>query len=178
MIIQTYAYLSDASSLDDDTMKEYHFSSAFDEAVVSSPTGFTSTAHFSLWKPTDHVGGSQDEEQLTEEDKDKTFVSALKLFSFKHIVESVDSSLKALCLVPTAMNKLYIQADNGAHIHLDGTLIDDLRKVGLSTEAGNIRIKDVTADEISLSSQVGDISFDGIIDGNIMVEVSEILYKF
>ena len=147
-------------------MKEYHFSSAFDEAVVSSPTGFTSTAHFSLWKSSEHVGGSKEEE----EDKDKTFVSALKLFSFKHIVESVDSSLKALCLVPTAMNKLYIQADNGAHIHLDGTLIDDLRKVGLSTEAGNIRIKDVTADEISLSSQVGDISLDGIIDGNVMVE--------
>ena len=169
-LFQTYAYLSDSSSLDDETMKEYHFSSAFDEAVISSPTGFTSTAHFSLWKPNDPVTEDEETSSQNQEEEQERFVSALKLFSFKHIVESMDSSLKALCLVPTSMSKLYIQGDNGAHVHLDGRLIDDLRKVGLSTEAGNIRIKDVTADEINLSSQVGDISLDGIIDGNVMVE--------
>ena len=53
---------------------------------------------------------------------------------------------------------------------MDGTLIDDLRKVALTTEVGNIRLKNVTADEINLSSQIGDVSLDGIIDGNVVIE--------
>ena len=50
-------------------MKEYHFSSAFDEAVISSPTGFTSTAHFSLWKPNDPV--TEDEEASSQNQEEE-----------------------------------------------------------------------------------------------------------
>jgi hypothetical protein len=58
----------------------------------------------------------------------------------------------------------------GAHIELDGTLIDDLRKVGVTSEVGNIKVKDVTADEIKLASRLGDITCDGIVDGKITAE--------
>ena len=54
----------------------------------------------------------------------------------------------------------------GGHIKLDGTLIDDLFEVGLATEDGNIRIRELTADLISLSSSLGDIIVEGI-DGKI-----------
>ena len=69
------------------------------------------------------------------------------------------------------MNKIFMRGDYGAHIHVDGTLIDDLRKVALATEVGNIRVKNLTADAISLSSQIGDISLDGIIDGHVIGQV-------
>ena len=38
--------------------------------------------------------------------------------------------------------------------------------VGLNTELGSITVKDVTADEILLTSRSGDIDMDGIIDGD------------
>ena len=60
----------------------------------------------------------------------------------------------------------------GGHIQLDGTLIDDLFEVGLATEDGNIRIRELTADLISLSSSLGDIIVEGI-DGKF-----GILYNF
>ena len=95
-------------------MDEYHYLSLLDEAIVTSPTGFTSKAHFSLWKPKEE-GFKQNEEEKSgivpnESDSD-VFVSALKIFSFKHIVESADSALRALCLLPTSMNKIFIQVN-------------------------------------------------------------------
>ena len=43
-------------------MDEYHYLSLLDEAIVTSPTGFTSKAHFSLWKPKEE-GFKQNEEE-------------------------------------------------------------------------------------------------------------------
>ena len=62
---------------------------------------------------------------------------------------------------------LYFSGQIGGHIKLDGTLIDDLWKVGLATEDGNIRIRNITADEIKLESLLGDIIIEGSIDGKI-----------
>lgn len=155
--------------------EQYHFSSSTDEAIVSSPDSYSSTAHFSVWHPKvgpieNENGSSSSSSHSLTPGEGESLASALKIFSLRHIVESYDSALKSVCLLPTLMSKIFIQGDLGAHIHLDGTLIEDLRKVGLSTEVGNIRVKDVTAEEITLSSRMGDISCDGVVDGKIIAE--------
>ena len=55
-------------------------------------------------------------------------------------------------------------------MQLDATLIEDIVKVEITTEYGNIRTKEVIADQINLISDAGDITTSGILDGNITVE--------
>ena len=60
------------------------------------------------------------------------------------------------------------QCDAGGRIQVDGTLIDGLEVVGLTTELGSITAKDITADEIMLMSKSGDIEMNGIIDSDVI----------
>ena len=155
--------------------QQYHFTAVDDEAIVSSPNGLSSTAHISLWQPksTSYIGGDDDpatETSSTNATTGDLFASAVKIFSPRHVIEAQDNGLKAVCLVPVCMNKIFLQADYSANIDLDGTLIDDLTQVGLTSEVGNIRVRDVTAEDITLASRLGDIACDGIVDGKISAE--------
>lgn len=158
-------YLTDTNDeetppLEHSAIKEqYHNATVKDEAFVRTPKGVSATAHFSLWEPPSAEMKSPNGE---------IFSSSLRFFSFRNILENYDAYLKAVCLVPTYMNKIYIQGDLAGRINIDGTLIENLQSVGLTTEVGKIRIKDVTADTVSLSSAMGDIELDGIIDGNLI----------
>ncbi len=53
---------------------------------------------------------------------------------------------------------------------MDGTLIDFLQTVALTTEIGAIRMKNITAERIALSSTQGDMFLDGRLHGNIRIE--------
>lgn len=166
--MQTYVYLTDTN--DEDTpplehsaiKEQYHNTIVKDEAFVRTPKGVSATAHFSLWEPPANAA------EMKSPVNGETFSSSLRFFSFKNILENYDSYMKAVCLVPTYMNKIYIQGDLAGRINVDGTLIENLQSVGLTTEVGKIKIKDVTADTISLSSGMGDIEIDGIVDGNLI----------
>lgn len=156
---QSYVYLTDAGSLEEaDAMFDQDYYSSLGEEVHSSVT--QATAHISLWNPK----RAQNNEDL--------FASAIKLFCPRHVVEAQDSGIRAVCLVPTSTKKVFLQADRAAHLDLDGTLIYDLYKVGLTTEVGNVRLRDVTAEEIGLSSRLGDLIIDGHNDGRISAETS------
>ena len=56
-------------------------------------------------------------------------------------------------------------------MELDASLIEDLETVGLVTESGTVKVKDLTSYQISLASSNGDITCQGILDGNIKAEL-------
>jgi hypothetical protein len=92
---------------------QYHYAAVTDE-VVSSPHGLSSTAHISIWQPKicTFTGWQDDYRHLSGkdgEDVGNEFSSALKIFSPRHVIEAPDSALRAVCLVPTAMSKIYLQ---------------------------------------------------------------------
>ena len=74
--------------------------------------GFPSTGYFSIWKPKIEENNnaliSIDDTKLNNMENDY-ITSAIKFFTTKHIMESSDSGLKALCLVPSALGKINIQ---------------------------------------------------------------------
>jgi hypothetical protein len=73
-------------------------------------------------------------------------------------------------LVPVSMGKIYLQADRDGHIELDGTLLEDLSSVGLYTEIGNLKVRDLAAVEIKLASRMGDVLCEGCLDGHTIAE--------
>ena len=54
---------------------------------------------------------------------------------------------------------------------MDASLIEDLDVVGLCTEAGSVRVKDLTAYQIRMASKLGSITSNGILDGNVVAEL-------
>jgi len=157
----TYVYVldSDAPPLELDTIKDHYHKTSVKE------DSYNATAHMSLWEPRLPTDNSSELGTLPGP-RGETFSSSLRFYSFKDILESYDAAIKGVCLVPTQMNKIYCQCEVGGRIQLDGTLIEGLEMVGLNTELGSITVKDVTADEILLTSRSGDIDMDGIIDGD------------
>ena len=81
-----------------------------------------------------------------------------------------NNDLKAVFLVPVSMGKIYLQSDRDGQIEVDGTLLDDLLSVGLYTEIGNLKVRDLEAIEIKLASRMGDILCEGVLDGHIVAE--------
>lgn len=73
-------------------------------------------------------------------------------------------------LVPVSMGKIYLQADRDGHIEVDGTLLEDLSSVGLYTEIGNLKVRDLAAVEIKLASRMGDVLCEGCLDGHTIAE--------
>ena len=81
-----------------------------------------------------------------------------------------NNDLKAVFLVPVSMGKIYLQSDRDGQIEVDGTLLDDLLSVGLYTEIGNLKVRDLEAVEVKLASRMGDILCEGHLDGHIIAE--------
>lgn len=81
-----------------------------------------------------------------------------------------NSDLKAVFFVPVSIGKVYLQADREGQIDVDGTLLEDLSSVGLYTEIGNLKVRDLESIEIKLASRMGDILCEGVLDGHIVAE--------
>ena len=56
-----------------------------------------------------------------------------------------------------------------ANVYLDGTDIDDMKKIKLSSEVGTIRAKNLIADEIVATSRLGDVHLDCSVEGNVQI---------
>ena len=142
----------DTPILDPDTIKDQNLRIMEDSSNVA-------TAFMSLWEPRLHSTSDNGTVETTSSaglfsgPRGEIFSTILRIISPKDILESYDAAVKGVCLVPTQMNKIYCQCDAGGRIQVDGTLIDGLEAVGLTTEIGSIRAKDITADEIMLMSK-------------------------
>ena len=73
---------------------------------------------------------------------------------------------------PTLMNKIFLETEKQACIDLNGNLMDQLVAVGLVSEAGDVKIRDIWAEDIMLASERGDILCYGTVEANIKAETA------
>ena len=81
------------------------------------------------------------------------------------ITQNVDEELLILHI-----SSLSFQSKNAGTVELDGTLIKDLTSVGLYTDSGAIKVRDLAACEVKLASRYGDITSDGCLEGHVTAE--------
>jgi len=142
------------------------------EAGDNTPGRFSPSGSVSIWRRkqvsnvqiSDHSGPWEDEEEEV--------VSALKIYAPDYITEDPDCGLKAVFQCPTLMNKIYLEGEKHAALDLSCKLMDQLVSVGLCTEYGPIRIRDVWSHDISLASRYGDIQCEGTLEGDIKAEIT------
>ena len=73
---------------------------------------------------------------------------------------------------PILMNKIFLETEKHAGIDLNGNLMDQLMAVGLVSEAGDVKIRDIWAEDIMLASEKGDILCYGTVEANIKAETA------
>ena len=81
-------------------------------------------------------------------------------------------SLGICCnLTKNTYTRINFQGEKHANLELDASLVEDLETVGLVTDCGTVKVKDLTSYQIRLASAANDITCQGILDGNIMAEL-------
>ena len=107
---------------------------------------------------------------------DDIFTSSVKMYFPHNVMDDgepiTNHGLKSVCLLPTSMSKIHLQTDDSNKIELDGTLFDDVQEIGLTTRNGDIRMKNVIADQITIGTTEGDVTTDGMIDAKIKCEIT------
>lgn len=174
---QTHIYVTDASSAEE----------AGSMFGGGGPDMEAPSASFSLWVPRTGESGTPSEEkhpavepsnqqpenasQNTPKELLDDLISGFKVWVPNHMLAEDSNNLKAAFLVPTMMNKIFMEGTKSSNLELDGSLIDDLETVGLVTNLGSIKVKDLTAYQIRMASNVSDIYCQGVLDGNLMAEL-------
>eukprot|EP00095_Tigriopus_kingsejongensis_P004297 maker-scaffold722_size106786-snap-gene-0.33 protein:Tk04297 transcript:maker-scaffold722_size106786-snap-gene-0.33-mRNA-1 annotation:"8-oxoguanine dna glycosylase" len=140
-------------------------------ARLESGNKFESCGSISIWQPK-YPGGSSgsDMEPGSGISSNAEVVGGLKLYIPHHVLETFDNGLKGVFLVPTLMDRIYLQSKNEGSVELDGQLINELVSVGIYTEAGHIRVKELCSCEVKLASRFGDIVSEGTLEGHVVVE--------
>jgi hypothetical protein len=95
--------------------------------------------------------------------------NSFKIYCPDHLLKE-GGYLRANLLVPTLMERIYMETEGRGPLELDGSLMDQLQAVGLASEEGRIRPKDVWASSIQLASRRGQIDCRGTIEGDIWAE--------
>ena len=107
-------YLTDSESdtplLERDAIKDqYHRTSVKEESYVHTSQGYSATAHMSLWEPREPSYPTHGNAGQLPGSRGEVFSSSLRFYSFKNILESCEANIKAMCMVPLNMNKIYFQ---------------------------------------------------------------------
>lgn len=159
----THIYISDAASTEEAV-------SMFVENGNGGTTGtFSHAGSVSIWRPR-QVSEVEISETLSGWNKEEEVASAFKIYCPNHVLDPPDHGIKAVFFCPTLMNKLYLESERHGCIEVDCKLMDQLVTVGLFTEYGNIRIRDVWAQDIKLASRFGDIYCEGTVEGAVTAE--------
>ena len=98
--------------------------------------------------------------------------SAVKVYCPSHLLENRRNGLTMVFHTPTLMNKIYLEGQQHGSIDLNCNLMDQLVSIGLTTQLGNIRLRDAWAEYIKLSTRTGDILCYGAVEGDISVETA------
>ena len=96
--------------------------------------------------------------------------SSVKVYCPSHLLENRKNGITMVFHTPTLMNKIYMEAKKHGSIDLNCNLMDQLVSVGLLTQMGNIKVKDMWAETIKLATVSGDILCYGTIEGDITAE--------
>jgi len=115
---------------------------------------------FSIWSPV-----------LTEPSPlPEVLSSQLSVYCPAHILEPPDPGLKAVFFTPIMMNKIFLETERQANTELNCKLMDQLAYVGIVTEYGQIKVRDIWSHEVRLSSSFGDVVCEGTVEGDITAE--------
>jgi len=98
--------------------------------------------------------------------------SSLKVYCPSHLLENSKNGITMVFHTPTLMNKIYLEAQRHGSIDLNCNLMDQLVSVGLLTQMGNIKVKDMWAEMIKLATRTGDILCYGTVEGDITAETA------
>ena len=161
-LTHTHMYVSDASTGEE----------AISMFSMESEGGYTvtpPTGQVDIWRPrevsqVDIIPAMMDESVRNE------VVSRFKIHSPPHILSQEKNGISMIFRTPILMNKIFMEAERQGSIDLNGLLMDQLVTVGLVTEAGNIKISDIWAEEIKLASKTGDVMCYGSLEGNVRAE--------
>jgi len=156
----THVYISDAVSSEDAL-------SMF--AENGSSGSFPHSGSVAIWRQK-QVSEVEISDTVAGWNTDEEVASAFKIYCPPHILDPPDNGIKAVFFCPTLMNRIYLEAQRQGDIEVDCKLMDQLLSVGLATEIGNIRVRDVWSQDIKLSSRFGDIFCEGTIEGCVSAE--------
>ena len=172
---QTHLYISNLLDMpgkdDDEYSAEYHS----DEDEPKRPRQHR-IGNVSIWQPRDiyHTGDLEPRDDINhtwcEEDN---FKHGFSLFCSQRVLDGAtkdNDALKTVFLLPTVMNKIDLQCDGSGNVELDANLIEYLDQIKLSTELGNIIAKDISAANVKLTTEGGDIYCHGLVEGEISAE--------
>jgi len=155
----THAYVSDAATSEDAV------SLFCDSQTVVKPSGSVS-----IWRPREI---SQVEiSSVIDDGVQEEVASAVKVYCPSHLLENRRNGLTMVFHTPTLMNKIYLEGQQHGSIDLNCNLMDQLVSIGLTTQLGNIRLRDAWAEYIKLSTRTGDILCYGAVEGDIAVETA------
>ena len=98
-------------------------------------------------------------------------MSTFKVYCPTHLLEERANGLSMTFHTPTLMNKIFLETEREASIDLNGNLMDQLVAVGLVSERGDVKIRDIWAEDIMLASAGGDILCYGTVEASLKAEV-------
>jgi len=158
----THVYISDAS-----TTEEALSMFSLDNG---GPNSVHPSGSVSIFKPrevseVEISSGLYDAQHPVEE-----VASSLKVYCPSHLLENSKNGITMVFHTPTLMNKIYLEAQRHGSIDLNCNLMDQLVSVGLLTQMGNIKVRDMWAESIKLATRTGDILCHGTVEGDITAE--------
>ena len=163
-LTHTHMYVSDAST-GEEAISMFSMDNEGGN-TVTPPSG-----QVDIWRPRED---SQSQVEITSGMFDDSLrdevVSTFKIHSPPHILAQEKNGISMNFRTPILMNQIFLEAERQGSIDLNGLLMDQLVTVGLVTEAGNIKISDIWAEEIKLASNTGDVMCYGTLEGSVRAE--------
>ena len=161
-VAHTHVYVSDARS-GEEAVSMFSMETNGGGATVTPPSG-----QVDIWRPR-HVSQVEISSGDTASAREEV-VSTFKVYCPTHLLEQEKNGISMVFHTPTLMNKIFLEAERMGCIDLNGLLMDQLMTVGLLTEAGNIKLRDIWAEEIKLATVSGDVTCHGTLEGHIRAE--------
>ena len=162
-VTHTHVYVSDASN-SEEAVSMFSMDGGPSGTSLTPPSG-----QVDIWRPrnisqVEITSGMWDDSAIEE------IASTFKVYCPSHLLQQERNGISLVFHTPTLMNKIFLEAEREGSIDLSGLLLDQMMTVGLVTEAGNIKVRDIWSEEIKLASNMGDVLCYGTIEGNIRAE--------
>jgi len=157
----THVFISDADTTD--KIEEQMFNT-LGGGGLPHPSG-----KISIWEPRHEEINAEEAISKLDEFSSEELNSSYKIYCPQHLLEN-SNYIRANFLVPTLMDKVYLEGERQASLEVDGGIMDQMTVVGLATDCGNIVPKDLWAHRIRLASQQGDIICEGTMEGDVIAE--------
>ena len=162
-VTHTHVYVSDASN-SEEAVSMFSMDGGPSGTSITPPSG-----QVDIWRPKD-ISQVEITSGVWDDSDPEEIASTFKVYCPSHLLQQERNGISLVFHTPTLMNKIFMEAEREGCIDLNGLLLDQMITVGLVTEAGNIKVRDIWSEEIKLASNMGDVLCYGTIEGNIRAE--------